>query len=357
MAVLKAGLSRREFLMLAHTLKEGTDVAGMLVSIKLDGQRCLWDGGCTTGMKKKDVPWANNAKDERYKTPPISTGLWSRFGNVIHAPAWFIKGLPKGVMLDGELYQDRGKFQETRTIVSRLEPTEDWSKICFHVFDRPAPHLVFRDGHVNVPNFAQEIKLSKCVPILKRLELDWDQVCVQEAIQEINRLWLGGRNKEVWRPVEFTYLSLNEDKAQKRLKELLEIEVAKGGEGLMLRHPDSVWTPQRSHQLLKVKPQEFDEGVVLGWTSGKGKLLGLMGNLLVKWTPVRGKPVCFELSGFTDEERHLDPKSAKWARRNPGQESPFPNGCLYFPEAARVQFTYRTLTDDGIPREARFKRA
>jgi DNA ligase-1 len=48
--------------------------------------------------------------------------LYTRTGHLIPAPAAFVDGLPPDLMLDGELFIDRGKFQEVcglaRTLVS-----------------------------------------------------------------------------------------------------------------------------------------------------------------------------------------------------------------------------------------------
>ena len=40
------------------------------------------------------------------------------------------------------------------------------------------------------------------------------------------------------------------------------------GEGVIVRNPLGVWTPKRVPNLLKYKPFDDDEGVVIGFTSG-----------------------------------------------------------------------------------------
>lgn len=125
----------------------------------------------------------------------------------------------------------------------------------------------------------------------------------------------------------------------------------------MVRHPRSLWAPCRSRQLLKIKGMLDAEAVVVGYTSGRetdkgSKLLGKMGALIVKYA---GK--CFELSGFTDEERTLAPEGAfEFAASNPGKVLP---DWIYnpnFPVGSTVSFKYRELTDAGLPKEARFWR-
>ena len=81
-----------------------TDPKGWWMSEKLDGLRAYWDG----------------------------KHFFSRLGNSFHAPEWFIKDLPHGMELDGELFGGRGKFQSTVSIV-KGGPSDRWKDIKFHV--------------------------------------------------------------------------------------------------------------------------------------------------------------------------------------------------------------------------------
>src|SRR5690606_38659901 len=122
-----------EFLMLAHTYDASKHmITGWMASEKLDGNRCMWDGGITRGMKKFNVPWANTDKDDRYVKQQYATGLWSRYGNVIHAPDEWLDQLPK-ILLDGEL--DCGNRQTLVSIIKKLNPDpEEWKRVKFKVF-------------------------------------------------------------------------------------------------------------------------------------------------------------------------------------------------------------------------------
>ena len=325
----------REFLMLAKTydpLKH--QIAGWYASIKCDGQRAFWDGGVTRGLPKSEVPWANTAKDERLINPPVSTGLWSRYGNAIQAPDWWIDLLPTDTCLDGELYMGRGLFQQTRSITSKQEPhPADWGKIRFMVFDRPSPLSVFCSGRINNPQFVEKVlDEDQCLDLYKHSVIGratWD-------MGEIVAAWEGREFSENWEPLEQRKLSDNEEEARSQLWEILDQETSQGGEGVILRSPYHVWTPKRANYLLKVKPLLDSEGVVKGFTDGEGKLKGMLGALIVQW-----EDKIFELSGFTEEERRLE---------EDGTHS------VYFPPGTPVSFKYTGLTDDGIPREARYWR-
>ena len=88
----------------------GQDLAGWLVSEKLDGVRGLWDG----------------------------RELWTRQGNKIAAPAWFTAGLPAWP-LDGELYAGPGTLAQVSGLVRRASAKgADWSAVRFCAFDAPA---------------------------------------------------------------------------------------------------------------------------------------------------------------------------------------------------------------------------
>jgi DNA ligase-1 len=58
--------------------------------------------------------------------------------------------------------------------------------------------------------------------------------------------------------------------------------VAKGGEGIMLRDPESMYERKRSYALLKVKKFEDAEATVIGHEPGKGRLTGLIGAIVVR---------------------------------------------------------------------------
>ncbi len=361
---------KRELLMLAQKYDPAKhDPSGMFVSIKCDGMRCWWDGGVSRGVPKALVPWANNAKDERYREPPIATGLWSRYGNVIHAPDWFLNGLPKSVMLDGELYLGRGLFQATMSIAKDIVPGSDWKRLKLLVFDTPSVEQIFRNGRINNPQYKEKIIDSvKCQQFVlsrdKEVGLTFNQPRqFQFMYNELVQLWYRCGTPLTWRPLTQLQLSMTRAKANAELDRFLIEETEKGGEGLMLRVPWSYWTPTRSNDLLKVKKLDDDEGIVMGCVTGKeGKLLGLMGALIVKLAS--GKT--FELSGFTDAERQLiaehdDPATGvraarDWASRHPGLECPKYITPVQFPLGSVVRFRHRGFTDDQLPREARFWR-
>jgi hypothetical protein len=352
--------------MLAHVFNEKKhQAAGAFISEKLEGMRAFWDGGVTRGIPKANVPWANTDKDERYITAPLATGLWSRLGNVIHAPDWWLDALP-AIPLDGELFTGRGEWQYMMSVVKDLEPGTGWEDVRYHCFDMPPPDTIFADGNVEYRH-KQERYFAGC--------LNW------EPLRNFTYLY---RPKPDL-PFQSTYYLLQKHldsniaipHKQTRLPygpqgletayALTERFTQLGGEGCIIRQPESIWLPHRKHTIVKLKKYKDAEATVVGYTTGRetdrgSKLLGKMGAIIVMFNGQK-----LELSGFTDLERELgwtagivnkkapcDPEA--WAIMNPCVEVPDWIQAKQFPRGTEITFTYRTLSDDGIPLEAHYHR-
>jgi DNA ligase-1 len=96
-------------LLLAQTYTDKIDPTPYLVSEKLDGVRCLWDG-----------------KHLRFRS-----------GRLIHAPSWFTAGLPAHA-LDGELWMGRRSFERLSAAVRRQEPQDaEWKNITYQLYELP----------------------------------------------------------------------------------------------------------------------------------------------------------------------------------------------------------------------------
>lgn len=358
-------MSKREFLELAHVFDaDKHSVGGWFWSEKLDGMRCFWDGGVTRGMLCAEVPFANVEKHGRFIHEVRSTGLWSRYGQPVRAPEWFLDSLPR-CLLDGELYAGRGRFQFVMDTVKEHKADDNqWRQIQYVIFGSPDLNHLFMEGEIKGVNFKKEISsetfdwfISKAgnnllsVPFLTPFEfvLTWLRHKVPQ--NEVVKLHINER------------LPLSQDAAVSRINSLVEIISLEGGEGLMIKKPESVWTPKRHKELLKVKKLQDAEATVVGYVTGRetdkgSKLLGLMGALVVQFGDTR-----FELSGFTDAERELSSNInaaqetvVAWACSNPGKECPSWIQSKHFPRGSVISFKYRELSVDGVPKEARYWR-
>ena len=344
----------REFLQLAHNFKPSKHgIGGWFVSEKLDGQRCFWDGGITRGIAKALIPWANTDKDDRLLREQYATGLWSRYGNVIHAPGWWLDTLPTGVPLDGELYIERRSRQRLMSIIKTLVPGPGWAKVKFFVFDIPPYQLVFGNGRINNTNYKKTFNWDVNKDLLQCVELK-DPKPFRSIVPYITDLAIGHPIIEAVSQMQLPFQTTD---ANELVNSMLAAVTANGGEGLIVRSGDALWTPTRTHNMVKVKKLLDAEATVIGCTSGRqtdkgSKLLGKMGALIVKYD---GKE--FELSGFTDEEREFgDSEHTHWAIQFPGERCPPGMMPKAFNLGDRITFLYRELSDDGIPIEARYWR-
>lgn len=84
-------------LMLANKFEVGDDdfqaVKGWLMSEKLDGVRCYWNGRT----------------------------MYTRNGNKFYPPESFLNQLPRDIALDGELWSKRGDFQKIISTVKKQD--------------------------------------------------------------------------------------------------------------------------------------------------------------------------------------------------------------------------------------------
>jgi DNA ligase 1 len=222
--------------LLAQQYKSGVDVTQYLISEKYDGVRAMWDG----------------------------KQLYTRQGNVINAPAWFAKDLPK-TPLDGELWLGRHQFDALSGAVRKDVPIDaEWQHITYHIFELP-----------NAPDtFAMRAK--RIVEIVNKANLRHLKAVEQFKLKDEAALNL-------------------------RLKQV----VNNGGEGLMLHRADALYETGRSANLLKLKPYFDAEAKVIAHTEGKGKYKGKLGALVVE-TP---EGIRFKLgTGLSDAQRENPPK-------------------------------------------------
>lgn len=216
------------------------------------------------------------------------TQFLSRQGNIYHAPSWFTSDLPP-FPLDGELWLERKAFQRTVSIVRRHDQPIAWRNIQYVVFDAPEVTGPF------------EQRLARCREHFERFPALYVDVLAHERCN-------------------------GADHVRQRLAEI----EAQGGEGLMLRQPESEYVPRRSGTLLKVKSFHDAEALVIGHQAGTGRHRGRLGALLVQLD----NGIQFAVgTGFSDRQRESPPPVGSW-----------------------ITFRYQELTDRGVPRFPTFVR-
>lgn len=223
-------------LLLAETDTGQVDPADYWVSEKLDGVRALWDG----------------------------RQLYFRSGRPVHAPDWFVRGLPAGQALDGELWLGRGRFDALSGIVRRQQPVDaEWRQVRFMVFELPGA----------AGDFSARLHALRAV-------VDGSGVGWLSAVEQ--------------------YRVADRAALQARLAEVLRA----GGEGLMLHRADAPYLSGRNPALLKVKPWLDAEATVIGHEAGRGRHRGRLGALRVENADGRRFRIG---TGFSDAERERPP--------------------------------------------------
>ncbi|KOS12883.1 dna ligase [Malassezia pachydermatis] len=174
------------FLLLANTwpsLPDGhsattKDPTGWWISEKLDGVRALWDGRC----------------------------LWSRRGKPWSAPTWFTEQLPADMPLDGELWIGRGLFEHTSS-VCRSTTSDEWHHIKYMIFDTPG----------------------------------WQTERVEERWARLERVFPVAESDQ-WRSLKAGPYLVKHTRCTcvNHLNDLLDHVLSLGGEGVMLRRPESL---------------------------------------------------------------------------------------------------------------------
>jgi ATP dependent DNA ligase domain len=373
-------LPRRELLALAKTFdSDKHDLTGWLVSEKLDGTRAFWDGGVSRGLPTDTIPWSSlinpRTGECKPKIKPVATGLWSRYGNPIIVPDWFLNQLPC-CPLDGELWAGRKNFQLCRSICAGDQPDTRFKQMQFAVFDSPPLAALFRDGEIKNANFHRKLYATEIKKWFRSVARDNPMMADYKSLTNENmpyheRLqWLQEMMPEEGRIYVIQHQLLSDnwaDEVEVELEDVLRL----GGEGLVFHDPNGLWEPKRLASILKYKPFLDAEAQVVGIVAGRtgriGQTLGKIGALICE---ARIRPsreyVKFEIgSGLSMGERELGTDLGKWATDHPGQEIPLWDvmgddwdGKINdtFHTSTRVTFKYRELSNDGIPKEPRFWR-
>ena len=172
----------------------------------------------------------------------------------------------------------------------KTEPVdEEWRQIKYQIFELPGA----------AGSFEERYRLIRA--IVK--QADWPQLVAVEQFRVNDRA---------------------------ALKRQLDAVVKAGGEGLMLHRADAPYVTGRSDVLLKLKPLDDTEAIVIEHVPGKGKYEGMLGALRVEAPD--GKRFTIG-TGFTDAVRQNPP-----------------------PVGTAITYTYRGLTGTGVPRFASYLR-
>ena len=254
----------------------------------------------------------------------------SRAGKEFNVPDWFKEAMPsqkllKGLVLDGELWAGRENFQMMGTVRKKEPVDEEWLDISYNVYDITNNGKTFIDRQKDLINI---VKIAKVSWNKKRKELPYP----------FDKL-----------ECPLVYTEQKKVTSIKRMEDYYKTIIDGGGEGIMLKHPLSLYKGGRSSDMLKYKPSFDREAVIVDYKPGKGKYKGTPEN------PMLGGFVCkplvnhdtymtidqdpdheFTLSGMDDDVR-LNYKETH------------PVGTI-------ITYECSGFTDKGVPRFGRYLR-
>jgi hypothetical protein len=321
-----------EFGMLSHWWDGSLErVLGRLASRKFNGWSALWDGGVTRGELATDIPWYYKGIDR----PKLSTGLWSlgrdNKPKVLEAPEYFIKNLPKGIPLHGELwYNDRlDMIKRYCSRTTMYHPV--WYSIKFIAFNiKPYP---LWEG---IEKFTTKYNLDNPMD-------DFNNWKYRDVISHFNIL---NRNENL------DFIKTEKITSKEQLLYLQKKAIDNQWEGLIFANPDGVYECKRSHNSLKWKSRYDYEATVIGYELGKtGKNIGKIGSIIVKFTwdyqiisiyggkeEMIDKSIITNISGLTDQERKVE----------------YINEV--YPIGSKLKFTFFGVTVHGVPVSANIYR-
>jgi DNA polymerase/3'-5' exonuclease PolX len=270
---------------------------GWLASEKYDGYRARWMG-------------KNQEKDEKI--------FLSRAKNIFNAHELFKLAMPDE-NLDGELWVGRENFQMMGVVRKKIPILEEWKHVQYIVYDLP---------DMKKP-FSERIKALR--KIVRENKERWDKL-VSTLPKEF----------QIECPLKMAKQTLIESEEQ--MKKLYKGILDKGGEGIMIKDPDSFYEDKRSNKMLKVKPDFEEEALIVDFKLGKGKNKGILGSF-----------ICAPLTNM--DTYHLRDKDPNHEFSISGMDDSVRNDYEEtHPIGTVVSIIHSGKTDGGKPRFARYVR-
>ena len=281
--------------MLAKDFMKGGKVnpKGWLMSEKFDGYRACYD------HDKKQ--------------------FFSRQNKPFNAPDWFINAMPPR-LVDGELWIGRNMFQEMGSVRKKVPIDEEWMNITFQVYDMPEYSGTFKE---RLRELKRIVNLTRDRWNLRRKDYPYPFNKIECPVVVAKQMVVKDEN---------------------HLDKVYQDIIQKGGEGIMLKDPESPYEGKRSNYLLKYKPNFDEEAIIIGYKPGQNKYQGMLGGFICKqlinhdtyMSIDENEDHIFSISGMDDIIR----KSYK---------SSHPIGTI-------ISYEHSGKTDKGKPRFGRYTR-
>jgi len=221
--------------------------------------------------------------------------------------------------LDGELWVGRENFQMMGVVRKKVPVLEEWKNVQYIVYDLPDMKKPFSERLIALRLIVKKNK-ARWESIVSKLPEEFQIECPLKMAQQTT--------------IE------SEQHMDKLYKKILE----KGGEGLMIKDPDSMYEDKRSNYMLKVKPSFDEEAIIIDYKLGNGKYKGILGGFICRSLINMDTYHLIDLN----ENREFSLSGMDDSIRN-DYETTHPIGTV-------ISITHSGITDGGKPRFARYIR-
>jgi len=267
------------------------------------------------------VGWLLSEKYDGYRARwiPERQVFLSRNQKVFNAPDWFKCAMPD-MNLDGELFAGRENFQDMGVVRKKIPIDEEWINIKYVVYDLPEDNNIFE---VRVKNLKSVVDESK--KVWDTLKEDYPSPC-----------------DNIDCPLVFT--GQVKIKSMKHLDDIYKSVLKNGGEGVMIKDPNSMYEDKRSNYMLKYKPCFDAESVIIDYKPGSGKYSGMLGGFVCKPLMSYGN-----YSVLDSDESHIFSISGMDDDVRVNYNDTHPIGTI-------ITYEYSGKTESGKPRFPRYIR-
>lgn len=288
--------------------KYPTPPRGWIMSEKFDGYRCLFLYEEIDGK--------------------LIGVLYSRNGKKFFAPEWFMESMPppdllQDKILDGELWAGRENFQLMGTVRKKVPVPEEWYNMQYQVYDITNIDITFLD------------RLKALKKIVEFTNKSWNIKFKKDEII---------KNNVKIPPLVFAkQIRIT---SEKQMKEFYNDIIKNGGEGIMIKHPHSLYSNGRSSNMLKFKPAFDREGVIIDFKMGApdSKYKGMLGSFICR--PLNNHDTYMSIDKNDD---HIFTLSGMDDKTRKSYQKTHPVGTI-------ITYECSGFTDKGVPRFARYQR-
>jgi DNA polymerase/3'-5' exonuclease PolX len=256
--------------------------------------------------------------------------FYSRNGKRFNAPDWFLDSMPPpdllgNLILDGELWAGRDNFQLMGIVRKKVPIPEEWLNIQYQVYDITNSEGGFVDR-------------------LKNLKRIVDFTSKSWSLRLKNEEFYIPDNSDI--PPPLVFAKQEKITGEKMMTKIYQNIIDNGGEGIMIKHPLSLYENGRSNYMLKYKPSFDREAIIIDYKMGDpdSKYKGMLGSFICR--PLINHDTymsidtddnhIFTLSGMDDKIRK--------------------NYLRSHPINTIINFECSGFTDKGVPRFGRYVR-